>query len=136
MDFIPLGVGASGDRTTFVLTGLDVSPDPSGLRVKKLTFTKPSSTTGVQTVTGVGFRGAALMIWTDRQTAVGVTDGAQMGVGMTDGTTQVTRSIIHPDNEATTTSAQSERTDCIVYLTNATSGAAPTTRIPRCSMSS
>jgi hypothetical protein len=126
MDFIPLGVGASGDRTTFVLTGLDASPDPSGLRVKKLTFTKPSSTTGVQAVTGVGFRGAALMIWTDRQTAVGVTDGAQMGVGMTDGTTQVSRSIIHPDNEATTTSAQSERTDCIVYLTNATSGAAPT----------
>jgi hypothetical protein len=126
MDFIPLGVGAAGDRTTFILTGLDVSPDPSGLRVKKLTFTKPSSTTGVQTVTGVGFRGAALLIWTDRQTAVGVTDGAQFANGMTDGTTQVVRSIHHPDNEATTTSAQSERTDCIVYLTNATSGAAPT----------
>jgi hypothetical protein len=126
MDFIPLGVGAPGDLSTFLLTGLEVSPASTALSVKKLTFQKPSSTTGVQTVTGVGFQGVALLLWTDRQTGAGVTDGAQMCVGMTDGTTQVTRSIIHPDNEASTTSGQSERTDCVVYLTNATSGATPT----------
>jgi hypothetical protein len=129
MEFVTLGVGTPSSLTSLLLTGLDVSPDPSGLSVKKLTFQKPATTTGVQTVTGVGFRGVALLIWSDRQTAAGVTDAAQFSVGMTDGATQVTRFIHLPDDEASTTSAQSERTNRLVYLTSATSGATPTVQV-------
>jgi hypothetical protein len=119
-----LGIGRLGE---FLLGGLPVtSAETNALSTKKLTFTKPATTTGQQTISGVGFQGVALLLWSDRQTAVGVTDGAQMCVGITDGTNQATRFIHHPDNEAATTSAQAERTDCLVYMTDATSGAAPT----------
>jgi hypothetical protein len=113
-------------RGLFPLPGFSLpGTPPSTLRIAQLTFQKATAA-GLQTVSGVGFMGAALLIWTDRQAAVGVTDGAQLCVGMTDGVTQVVRSIHHPDNEAATTSAQAERTNRLVWLTNATSGAAPT----------
>lgn len=116
-------------RNIFALPGASLPAEPpSTLRVKALTFQK-STSTGVQTIAGVPFRGAALLIWSDRQAAAGVTDGAQMLNGMTDGISQVCRFIHHPDNEASTTSAQAERTNRLVWMTNATSGAAPTLQV-------
>jgi hypothetical protein len=128
--FLLGGIGPAATAATFLLMGLSPGAEaPSSLAVKKVTFQKPATTTGVQEVTGVGFRGAALLIWTDRQAAAGVADQAQMCVGMTDGVVQVTRSIHHPDNEAATTSAQAERTDRLVYMTNATNGGTPTLQV-------
>lgn len=91
-------------------------------------FTK-SGSTGPQTVSGVGFRPKALILWSTRQSAFGPSDSAQLLVGMTDGTDQMCRYIRHPDNEAATTSAQVERTNRLVYLVSATSGAAPTLQV-------
>jgi hypothetical protein len=91
---------------------------------KYLTFTKASGT-GPQTISGVGFAGLALMLWSTRQTASGATDGATLTVSITDGAQQGTRFIRHPDNESATTSAQSERRDRLIYQTSATSGATP-----------
>ena len=92
---------------------------------KYLRFAKATST-GTQTVTGVGFQGKALITWSSLRTTTGATTGAQLCLGMTDGTLQSTRYIHHPGGEATTTSAQGERTNRIFWKTNATSGAAPT----------
>lgn len=95
---------------------------------KYLRFTKQAGT-GVQSVTGVGFEGKALILWSTRRTSTGAGDGAQKLVGMTDGVDQMCRFINLPDNEAATTSAQSERTNRLVYMTDATSGATPTVQV-------
>jgi hypothetical protein len=95
---------------------------------KYLRFDKPTGT-GAQTVTGVGFRGKALILWTTFQAAAGATTAATFSMGMTDGILQSVRFIHHPGGEATTTSAQSERTDRIAWKTNATSGADPTVQV-------
>lgn len=92
---------------------------------KYLQFAKATGT-GVQTVTGVGFLGKALLLWTTSQTSLGATTGALLGLGMTDGVLQSVRFINHPGAESLTTSAQGERTDAIAWKTDATSGATPT----------
>jgi hypothetical protein len=128
--FLLRGIGPAATATTFLLMGLSAPAEaPTSLQVRHITFQKTPTSTGVQEVTGVPFRGAALLIWTDRQEAPGVTDGAPMCIGMTDGVTQITRAINLPDNEAATTSAQAERTNRLVYLTTATSGATPTVQV-------
>jgi hypothetical protein len=94
---------------------------PPQPRAKYMTFQKPAGTTGIQNVTGLDFVGVALILWSDRQAwppLAGV-DGAKLVIGMTDGTRQVSRSIDHPDNQTATTSAQAEKTDCVVWLSNA-----------------
>lgn len=93
--------------------------------VKYLRFTKATSA-GTQTVTGVGFRGKALILWTSYQTSEGDTTSAELCLGMTDGDLQSSRYIFHPGGEASTTSAQAEHTDQILWRSNATSGADPT----------
>lgn len=86
--------------------------------------------TGIQSVTGVGFEGTSLILLTTRQTAVGVTDGTILGIGVTDGTNQSCRSIRHPDNEAATTSGQLQQVaDRLLRLASATSGATPTVQV-------
>jgi len=95
------------------------------LSSKYLRFTKATST-GVQTVTGVGFTGKALLLWTSYQTAVGATTAAIISLGLTDGTLQSCRCINHPGGEATTTSSQAEQTDHIAYKVTATDGSDPT----------
>lgn len=115
-------------RLVFALPGASLPEGPSVLSVKSLTFAKATST-GLQTISGVGFRGAAVLIWTTRQTSHAVTDGAQECRGLTDGISQSCRFIHHPDNEASTTSAQAERTNRLVWMTNATSGATPTLQV-------
>jgi hypothetical protein len=92
------------------------------------TFTK-ATTTGVQTVTGVGFAGKALLLWTTWQTATGATTGAAISLGMTDGVLQSVRAITHPGGETATTSAQAEHVDAIAWRMSATSGATPTTQV-------
>jgi hypothetical protein len=88
------------------------------------------TTPGVQSVTGVGFAGSVLLLWTTRQTAAGVTDATQLGIGLTDGVTQACRSIHHPDNETAPTSAQVQQTTArVIKLTNATTGATPTVEV-------
>lgn len=93
--------------------------------VKYLTFTKRSGA-GSQTVTGVGFLGKGLFLWSTRQTADGATDGAVLSVGITDGIRQGCRHMAQGDNESTRSSAQAERTNRIVYQTAPTTGATPT----------
>lgn len=96
--------------------------------VKYLRFAK-STSTGVQTISTVGFRGKALILWSTMQTAAGLTTAAEMCNGMTDGIRQSCRYIRHPGAEATTTSAQDEQTDHIFRRVSATSGAAPTVQV-------
>lgn len=98
------------------------------LRSKYIRFTK-ATTTGVQTVTGVGFTGKALLLWTTYQTVAGATTAAVMSLGLTDGVLQSVRAIHHPGGEATTTSSQAEQTDAIAFKMTATSGATPTTLV-------
>lgn len=95
---------------------------------KYLQFAKNTGT-GVQTVTGVGFTGKALLLWSTFQTAAGATTAAMMCLGMTDGVLQSVRFIHHPGAEAATTSAQAEQTDHIVFKVGATSGATPTVQV-------
>lgn len=89
-----------------------------------LQFTKATAA-GVQTITGVGFEGKALLLWSTGQTAAGATTAATLGLGMTDGILQSVRFIQHPGGEAATTSAQAERTNRIAWSSAATSGATP-----------
>lgn len=95
---------------------------------KYLQFTKQTGT-GTQTITGVGFTGKALLLWSTLQTASGATTAAEFSLGMTDGILQSVRYIRHPGAEAATTSAQSERTNRIAWKTTATSGATPTVEV-------
>lgn len=89
-------------------------------RYKVGTFVKQAAT-GTQTV-DVGFQGKCLIVWTDNQSALGVSDKSRFGIGMTDGTSQVSRSIHHPDNEAATTSSQNESPTDLVDLVTANDG--------------
>ena len=89
-----------------------------------LQFAKATAA-GVQTITGVGFQGKALLLWSTGQTASGATTAATLGLGMTDGVKQSVRFIHHPGGEAATTSAQGERTNRIAWKSGATSGADP-----------
>ena len=89
------------------------------LRAALVTFAL-SPTPGVQAVAGVGFAGTAALVWTARQTALGVTDGTALGIGITDGASQACRSILHPDNQAATTSSQLQVTaDRVIRLATA-----------------
>ena len=101
---------------------------PTELKVKKLTFQKPTAT-GLQTITSVGFRGTALLIWSDRQTTPGLSTGAQQSIGMATEGQQATRFIHHPGGEASTTSAQSEYLGRLVFMTNATNGPTPLVQV-------
>ncbi len=100
----------------------------ASLQTKYLQLTKATAT-GVQTFTGVGFTGKALLLWTTYQTASGATTAAVMSLGMTDGVLQSCRFINHPGGEASTTSSQAEQTDHIIYKVSATSGATPTVQV-------
>jgi hypothetical protein len=95
-----------------------VPPLPTGTLARYVSFATPASA-GLQTVSGVGFRGVALILWGTRQAKRRAEDAAILCVGMTDGVQQVCRSIIHPDNETATTSAQSEWFARIVFETMA-----------------
>lgn len=91
-------------------------------QVEYFTFAKATAT-GEQTVP-VGFRGKAMILWTEGQTAPGLFDRALLVMGMTDGVTQVCRSIDHPDAATPNTiSAQCERTDCCFYFAQASTTA-------------
>jgi hypothetical protein len=95
---------------------------------KYLRITKQAGT-GSQTVTGVGFRGKALLLWSSHQTSAATDTSALFSVGMTDGVLQSVRFIRHPGSEASTTSAQAEQTDRIAWQSSATSGGVPTIQV-------
>jgi len=60
------------------------------LSAKYFTFTKATGT-GTQTVTGVGFTGKALILWTTWLLAAGTTTASELCIGITDGTRQSVR---------------------------------------------
>ncbi len=91
-------------------------------------FTKIGGT-GTQIVTGFGFRPKLVILVSSRQSVFGPDDKALMIAGMTDSVNNVCNHIHHPDNEAATTSGQTQRLDAFIYATNATSGAGPTTLV-------
>lgn len=95
---------------------------------KYIQFAKATST-GVQTVTGVGFRGKALLLWSTHLTSLTNTTGTLQSFGLTDGVLQSCRFIRHPGGEVATTSAQDEQTDHIARKISATSGGAPTVEV-------
>lgn len=64
---------------------------------KYFRFTK-SGSTGTQAVSGVGFRGKALLVWTTF--ASGAMSGAEMSLGMADSATQAVRCINLPNGES------------------------------------
>ena len=103
-------------------------PPTGTMSANYLTFTKQAGT-GIQTIEGVGFRGKAALIWSTRLNTNGADHTVQQLFGMTDGVIQGCRFIRHPGGETSTTSAQSEHVDCLVILTSATSGAAPTVQV-------
>lgn len=80
------------------------------LTANYITFIK-QGTTGVQTITGVGFQGKALLLWSTRLTGLGTATGTQQMNAMTDGVKQSCRFIHHPGGETATTSSQAERTE-------------------------
>lgn len=98
--------------------------DTSGAMFKYLRFTKASGT-GTQTITGVGFEGKALLIWSTHQGSFGADTGAFQSFGIAASDYQACRFIRHPGGETNTTSAQAEQTDHIAYKVSATSGATP-----------
>lgn len=59
----------------------------------KGTFTANTST-GNQTVSGIGFTPKAVILWTSYQTATGFTDGYQYQIGLCDGTNQNSWAVI------------------------------------------
>lgn len=92
-----------------------------------VTFVQPADgSLGVQTITGIGFQGKALLLWSTLTPGHLATTAAKQLIAMTDGVAQSVRSIDHPGGGST--SAQAERTDCLVFVTDATSGATPTVR--------
>ena len=103
-------------------------PPTGTMSANYLTFTKQAGT-GLQTIEGVGFRAKAVLVWSTRLNADGADNTVQQSFGMTDGLLQGCRFIRHPGGETATTSAQSERIDCIVFMTSATSGGAPTVQV-------
>ena len=94
------------------------------LSAKVISFNK-SGSTGTQTVTGVGFPGKVVLLWSTKQSAVGATTGAVLTMGMSDGTRQIVRGINHPGGEAATTSSQWEHRTLVLLFAD-TSDPTPT----------
>lgn len=67
------------------------------MNVFKGTFAANTST-GNQTISGIGFTPKAIILWTSYRTATGFTDGYQFQIGMADGTNQNSWAVI--SNEA------------------------------------
>jgi len=95
------------------------------LAAKHLSFVRQTSP-GVQHVTGVGFEGRALVLWSTLQVSDGATTDALMSCGLADGLKQSVRFIRLPHGETATTSCQVERTNRIAWQAAATSGSTPT----------
>lgn len=87
-------------------------------------FTKQGAT-GIQELTGFGFRPKAVLVWSTYQTALGASDKAQQLFGMMAGANQVCRSILHPDNETATTCGQVEQTDHLFWIAPAAAASPP-----------
>lgn len=88
---------------------------------KLLTFTANTST-GDQDLTGTSFTPKAAIVWYQRalNTADSFAENAQMGFGFTDGTTSITKTFTSEDNVGFADSAQTARTDSIVFTLNLT----------------
>lgn len=87
------------------------------LQTKKGTFSA-NTTTGNQTITGVGFTPKALILWTDHQTATGTTSTTakvNFSVGYTDGVAQASGGNITDDNTLNRGRAWSESA-CLITL--------------------
>lgn len=72
-----------------------------------------------------------MILWTTRQTSLGLGSDAHMHQGVTDGVTQICRAIglITNQTPASGTQSQCERLDRLVYLTDQTTGATPTVQV-------
>lgn len=88
------------------------------MNAKVGTFTAPSSTTGNQAVTGVGFTPKALLLWTTYQTASGYTDGCYFGIGWTDGAAFAYTAMESDDNSSPNDTNRTTTTTSLVAIQN------------------